>query len=183
MLSNLMVKEFLKRLSSEKPTPGGGSAAALSGAVAAGLVSMAAKISGNQKIAEKSERFMKVLTGLIDKDAKAFEKVMKAKGKNREKALKYATEVPLQTARYSYEILKLAEALLKDCKPGVITDLGVAAKMAEAVVEGALLNVKVNLVSINDEGYKEEILEAAEKLYLTSYQARAILSRIQACLH
>lgn len=177
MIEKKTIREFLRELASKKPTPGGGSAAALSGAVAAGLLSMAAKFSEDKKTAKRSERLMKVLMGLIEEDAKAFEKVMETKGE--EKALKRAAEVPLQTARYGYEILKLAEGLVKNCNPNVITDIGVAAKMAEAAVEGALLNVKVNLASIKDEEFKKEIQKAIKDLYLTGYQTRAIISRIQ----
>ncbi len=180
-MERLTIKGFFKRLASKKSTPGGGSVAALSGAMAAGLVSKAAKISKQKEIAEKSERFMSVLVTLISRDAEAFEKILK-KEPSIEEALKYAAEIPLQTAKYSYEILKLAETLAKNCNPKVITDVGMAVKLAEAAVEGALLNVKINLASIKDKKFKKEMQEAVEMFYLTGYQARAILSRIQACL-
>lgn len=192
MFCKVTIKGFLKKLSSKNPVPGGGSAAALAGAQAAGLVAMAAKFSKDKKIAKKAERLMKVLMSLITKDAEAFEKVMEAhhlskvtekekekREKEIEKALKYAAEIPLQTARYSYEVLKLAEFLLKDCNPSVITDLGIAALMAQAAVEGAILNVKVNLASIKDKKFKKEINKAVENLYLTGYQTRVITSRVQ----
>jgi len=171
-LERWTIKKFLKELSSKKPTPGGGSISALVGSLAAGLTSMAAKFSGDQKTARRAERLMRVLMELIERDAQAFA------GGN----LGEATEVPLQTARYSYEVLKLVEFLLENCNKNLITDLGVAAKMAESSIEGALLNVKVNLASIKDEEYKKEILKAVEKLYLTGYQTRAILSQIKARL-
>lgn len=192
MARKITIERFLKELSSEKPTPGGGSAAALSGAIAAGLLTMAAKISGNKKIAEKSERFKKVLTKLIDEDAGAYEEVVLAhklsKGTKEEKehrkqeieeALKRATEIPLQTARYGYEVMKLAEALAKSCNIEVMSDVGVAVKLAEAAVEGALLNVKVNLDSIKDEDFKKEIKKPIkEELYLAGCQARLIIQSL-----
>ncbi len=173
MLHDISIEQFLDELASRKPVPGGGSVAALSGALAASLVAMAAEYSADTKRADKSRRMAGVLMGLIDKDARAF-----AKGD-----LKEATEVPLQTARYSYEILKLAGALLKDCNPRLITDVGVAAKMAEAAVEGALLNVRVNLSSIKDEEYERDILEAADKLRYTGRRSRAVLRQVQDRLH
>ena len=173
MLQELTIEEFLEELAARKPTPGGGSVAALSGALSAGLVSMAAEFSRNKDISEESRGLMNTLTRLVDKDAKAF-----AGGDLRE-----ATEVPLQTARYSYAVLKLAEALLESCNPNVITDIGVAAKMAESAIKGALLNVKVNLVSIRDEDYEKEVLREAEEFCCPEYLAGMIVSKIQARLH
>jgi len=172
MLHEIPIKDFVDELASRKPVPGGGSVAALSGALAAGLVSMAAEYSADGDMADKSRRFAGVLTGLIEKDAEAF-----SSGD-----LKEATEVPLQTARYAFEVLKLAEALIEKCNPRLVTDVGVAAKMAESAVEGALLNVRVNLVSVEDEEYREEILEAARKLRSTGRRSRAILRQVQAHL-
>ncbi len=172
MIHEISIEQFLDELAARKPVPGGGSVAALSGALAAGLVAMAAQYSTDKKRADKSRRLASVLMDLIDRDARAF-----AGGD-----LKEATEVPLQTARYSYEVLKLAGALLKDCNPRLITDVGVAAKMAEAAVEGALLNVRVNLSSIKDEEYEKEILEAADKLRHTGRRSRAVVRQVQARL-
>ena len=172
MLQEVTLKGFLEELAARKPVPGGGSVSALSGALAAGLVSMAAEFSRDKKVAEKARRLGKVLLKLVDKDAEAF-----AAGD-----LKEATEIPLQTARYAYEVLELAEVLLQNCNPRLITDIGVAAKMAEASVEGALLNVKVNLMSLEDEEYKKDILKTARKLSSADSRARTILSQVQARL-
>ena len=112
------------------------------------------------------------LTHLIDKDAEAF-----ASGDLRE-----ATQVPLQTVKHGYAVLKLAEALLETCNSKVITDIGVAVKMAESAVRGAMLNVEVNLVSIVDEDYKREALREAQEFSCSDSLARTILSRIEARL-
>ena len=95
MLKDLTIEEFLKELASKKPAPGGGSVAALAGALAASLVSKAAMISGDEKIAEKAERLGKVLLKLVDEDAEAFQRVMEAyrlpkkpETKNKERFLK-----------------------------------------------------------------------------------------------
>ena len=173
MLQELPIEGFLEELAARKPTPGGGSVAALAGALAAALVSMAAEFSRNKDISAESRRLMNALTRLIDEDAKAF-----AAGD-----LKQATEVPLQTARHSYGVLKLAGALLENCNPNIVTDIGVAAKMAEAAVKGALLNVKVNLVSIKDEHYEKEVLQEAEEFSCPEPLAGKIVDEVAARLH
>jgi len=168
----LTIEEFLEELAAKKPTPGGGSAAALSGALSAGLVSMAAEFSRNKDVSEQARTLMGTLTHLIDRDAKAFAA----------QDLREATQVPLQTAKHSYAVLKLARALLETCNPKVITDIGVAAKMAESAVKGAMLNVEVNLVSIGDEDYRQEVLKEAEEFSCPDSLARTILSNIEARL-
>jgi len=173
VLQELTIEEFLEELAARQPTPGGGSVAALSGALAAGLVSMAAEFSRKRDVSEQARTLLDTLTHLIDRDAKAF-----AAGDLRE-----ATQVPLQTAKHSYAVLKLAGALLESCNPKVITDIGVAAKMAESAVRGAMLNVEVNLLSIGDEDYKREILKGAEEFSCPDSLTRTILSDIEARLH
>jgi formiminotetrahydrofolate cyclodeaminase len=172
MLQELTIEEFLEELAARKPTPGGGSVAALSGALSAGLVSMAAEFSRNKDISEEARTLMNTLTHLIDRDAEAFAS----------RDLKEATQVPLQTARHSYAVLKLAGALVKTCNPKVITDVGVAAKMAETAVKGAMLNVEVNLVSIGDEDYEREILKEAEEFSRADSLAKEIVSNTEARL-
>lgn len=190
-LDNMTIREFVDELASNKPTPGGGSAAALAGAMSAGLVSMVAKISQDRKIAEKSERLGSVLAGLIDEDAKAYEGVILAyqlpKGTEEEKrerieaierALRRAAEIPLQTARYSYEILKLAEVLLPKTKPGLITDIGTASSLAEASIQSALLNVRINLASTKEEEFKKEINKGIGKIADYFVRARKIFQLV-----
>jgi formiminotetrahydrofolate cyclodeaminase len=172
MLQELTIEEFLEELAAKQPTPGGGSVAALSGALSAGLVSMAAEFSGNRDFAEKARTLMKTLTHLVDRDAKAFAT----------RDLEEATQVPLQTAKHSYAVLKLAGALLETSNPKVITDIGVAAKMAEAAVKGAMLNVEINLVSIGDEDYEQEVLKEAEAFSCPDSLAQMIVSSIEARL-
>jgi len=172
MLQELTIEEFLEELAARKPTPGGGSVAALSGALAAGLVSMAAEFSRNKDFSEEARTLMNALTDLVDRDAQAFAA----------RDLKEATRVPLQTAKHSYAVLKLAGALLGTCNPRVITDIGVAAKMAEAAVEGAMLNVEVNLASIGDENYKKEVLKQAEEYSRADSLARNLVSKVEARL-
>jgi formiminotetrahydrofolate cyclodeaminase len=173
MLQELTIQEFLEELAARQPTPGGGSVAALSGALAAGLVSMAAEFSGNKDVSGQARTLMDTLTDLVDRDAKAFAS----------RDLREATQVPLQTARHSYAVLKLAAALLETCNPRVITDIGVAAKMAQSAVKGAMLNVQVNLTSIGDKEYKQEALKEAEEFSCPDSMAKMIIDDIEARLH
>jgi formiminotetrahydrofolate cyclodeaminase len=172
MLQQLTIEKFLEELAARKPTPGGGSVAALSGALAAGLVSMAAEFSGNKDVSGQARTLMNTLMRLVDRDAQAFAA----------RDLREATQVPLQTARHSYAVLKLAAALLETCNPKVITDIGVAAKMAEAAVKGAMLNVEVNLVAVRDEDYKQEVLKEAEEFSCADSLAEMIVSNVEARL-
>jgi len=173
MLQELTIEEFLEKLAARQPTPGGGSVAALSGALAAGLVSMAAEFSRNKDFSEQARTLMKTLMQLIDRDAKAFAS----------RDLREATRVPLQTAKHSYAVLKLAGDLLETCNPKVITDIGVAAKMAEAAVKGAMLNVGVNLASIRDEDYKQAVFKEAEEFSCPDSMAKMIVDNIEARLN
>ena len=172
MLRELTIEGFLEELAARKPTPGGGSVAALSGALAAGLVSMAAEFSGNKAFSEEARTLMNTLTHLVDRDAEAFAA----------RDLREATRVPLQTAKHSYAVLKLAAALLETCNPKVITDIGVAAKMVEAAVKGAMLNVEVNLASMGDEDYKHQVLKEAEEFFHPDSLANTIVGNIEARL-
>lgn len=172
MLEQLTIEEFLEELAARKATPGGGSVAALAGALAAGLVSMAAEFSGNKDISSEARTLMNTLADLIDRDAEAFAA----------RDLREATRVPLQTARHSHAVLKLAAALLEACNPRVITDIGVAAKMAEAAARGAALNVQINLVSISDEDFKQGILKEVEEFFCPDSLADMIVSKVEARL-
>jgi len=172
MLQELTIEGFLEELAARKPTPGGGSVAALSGALAAGLVCMAAEFSRNTDSSEEARMLMNTLTPLIDRDAQAFAA----------RDLREATDVPLHTAKHSYAVLKLAGALLETCNPRVITDIGVAAKMAEAAVKGAMLNVEVNLASIGDEDYRREVLREAAEFSRPDSLADKIVTNVEARL-
>jgi len=173
MLQQLTIEEFLEELAARKPTPGGGSVAALSGALAAGLVSMAAEFSGNKDLSGQARTLMNTLTRLVDRDAKAFAS----------RDLREATRVPLETAKYSYAVLKLAAALLVTCNPRVITDIGVAAKMAESAIKGALLNVEINLAAIGDENYRQEVLKEAGEFSHAHLSAKNVVDKVEARLH
>ena len=188
MLLNLPVTEFLKRLSSEAPTPGGGSASALLGAVGAALVSMVCNLtlssgkykeseSAVQGILSESERLRAELERLVDEDAAAYGKVSAAmkmpRSTDEEKqartvalqaSLREACDVPLRTMDACASVLKLCTAAARVCTPHAVSDIGVAAHAAAAALRGAEMNVAVNLSLIKDPDYVETARKKADEL-------------------
>ncbi len=181
--------EFLDDLASERPTPGGGGAAAISGAMGAALVSMVCNLTiGKPKYVEveaelkevlvKSEKLRGELTKAIGDDVQAFDAVMGAyglpKGETDEgkaartakiqAALKEATDVPLECARLCAEVIKLAEVTADKGNLNVISDAGVAVQSAYAGLLSAALNVRVNAASIKDREFADGRLSELEAL-------------------
>ena len=185
MIKEEKISKFLKDLSSSKPTPGGGSAAALVGAIGASLIEMVANLTIGKKGYEKSieeikeiktkaEKNKNKLIRLADKDSKAYADVMKVfklpKGSKRDyhiqKALKKATLVPLETALSSTEVLKLAKQITKIGNKNAKSDAASALHFAKASVSSALENVKINLDLIKDKNWKTKIEKEISKINL-----------------
>lgn len=180
---------FLDDLASERSTPGGGGAAAISGAMGAALVSMVCNLTiGKPKYAEveaelkevlaTSEGLRAELTKAIDDDVKAFDAVMGAYGLPKgetddekaartakiQAALKEATDVPLECARLCAEVVKLADVTAEKGNLNVVSDAGVAVQSAYAGLMSAALNVRVNAKSIKDREFAEDRLSELETL-------------------
>lgn len=167
------VGTFLTALASSDPVPGGGSAAAHAGAVAASLVQMVAGLTvGKKKYASVEPEMKEIalqaavlsarLTELVTRDADAFASVSEAYKLPRESepqqearqiaidaALLGAAEVPLETARACCEVARLAAACAERGNQNAVTDAGVAALLAESGARGAGFNVLVNLKSLS----------------------------------
>lgn len=174
---NRKIGKFLDDLASGKPTPGGGSAAALSGALAASLVEMVCMLTITkkgyedvftecQKILELIRNKRKYLLGLSERDALAYEDVVSAyktpkeeKGRKTkiQKALKHATLVPLDTATAANDVLEKAERMKKIGNKNAISDAKVAEYLCKASIAGALENVYINLESIENEHFRHKI--------------------------
>ena len=176
-LMKLSCEEFLEKLASKEPVPGGGGAAALGGAISAALASMVANLTlGKEKflsvesemlrLAAASEYLRQELLQLAQEDASVFEAFMNCykmpKATDAEKALrqakiqeaaKMAAEIPLKIGEKSLAVLLLAAEAAELGNPAVITDAAVAALMARAAVRSAVYNVKINLNLINDRDY------------------------------
>jgi glutamate formiminotransferase/formiminotetrahydrofolate cyclodeaminase len=187
-LASMKVNGFISELASNSPAPGGGSVAALAGSLGAALSSMVCNLTiGKERytdvqdkikeVLKKSEQLRKNLTKLIDEDTDAFNDVMKAfkmpketeeQKKKRSKAIqegyKTAASVPLETARTCEKILDIAKVVAEKGNQNSITDSAVSALMAQAGVESAILNVKINLGSIKDDAFVKKISSELDKL-------------------
>ncbi len=195
-LSALRVTDFVDEVSRESPAPGGGSVAALAGAIGAGLSSMVANLTANRRgsqavdavlneTAETCQEIIGKLVRAVDEDTNAFNEYMDARRlpkrnpaekEAREKAildgLKHAVDVPMNTARQSFRALKLSETVLKYGNPASVTDVGVGAQMAYSGVLGGIYNVLINLKDIDDPQFVAEMRK----------RCAALKSDAQACL-
>lgn len=187
------VHDFLAGLASADPTPGGGSASALAAAEGAALVAMVARLSQRDTpeaaaAVERAERLRTELAELVDADARAFEAVMTAyrlpKATSEEQvrrreavqqALLAASEVPLQVIARAVEVLAAAGDLVARANPNAISDLGVAAVLAEASAAGAGLNVMINTRNMNDETIAAGLRERAARSQAEAQRLRAAI--------
>jgi len=185
-LRDLAVCEFLERLGSDAPAPGGGAVAALAGAQAAALVAMVARITVARKGQEAADlrdtldragMLSRELATLVDRDTEAFLEVMSAyrlpktdAGRSGaiQSALRQAAVIPLEVARRSVEVMDLARVAVERGISSARTDAAVALLMARAALEGAALNVLVNLAALKD---REFVRETAWEV--TELRARA----------
>jgi len=178
------VEPFVEQLAAPTATPGGGSAAAASGAMAAGLATMVASMSRGKKAYLQYERELsEAIAGLqvlreelkaaIDADAESYNAVMKAYKQAKETAggdgiidaaLRQATSVPLGVAERAREVLVLAQKLGPVTNPNMKSDLTTAMALARAAIEGALANVEINLASLKDAGFVAETRKRAAAL-------------------
>src|SRR6266850_160330 len=177
-LAKMNVREFCNETLSDSPAPGGGSVAALMGALGASLGGMVANLSAGKRgwddklsyfsdWAVKAQQLKDELLALVDEDTAAFNKVMaafglpkdsaekkKARSTAIESATKYAAEIPLkvmQTSSKSYEVLA---AMTEKGNPASISDVGVGLLATWACIEGAAMNVRTNLGQLKDEKFK-----------------------------
>lgn len=181
-------QDFLEALAAESPTPGGGSASAYSGAAAAALVSMVARLTLGRKkyaqvegqmrqILERAETLRRQLTTAIEADAAAFEAVMAAfklpkdtpeEAQKRQTAIESATfkaaQVPLEVARNAVEVMHLALQTVSLGNLNAISDAATAAALARAALTGAGYNVRINLASLKDEQAAQPLLEELDAL-------------------
>jgi glutamate formiminotransferase/formiminotetrahydrofolate cyclodeaminase len=171
---------FMDKLASKSPEPGGGSVAALTGALGAALVSMVSNLTlGKEKylsvqpqievLLKESEKLREEMQGLIQKDTEAYgalsavykmpkttdgEKA--ARAAKMQEALKNACQVPFEIGLKSLEVAKLAERAADIGNVAAVSDAGVAVLLAQACAQSAALNVKINVNSIKDEAYNKD---------------------------
>jgi methenyltetrahydrofolate cyclohydrolase len=190
-LTSLSVTELLDAFASSAPTPGGGSAAALSGAVGASLLAMVAALP-KTKTGDARERGLldasasalneirRRLADLIDEDTRAYDLVTAAykspKATDDEKAarktaiqaaLRAATDAPLQTMRACEAALNHAKVVAENGNPNAASDVFVGIEMLRAGLRGAEKNVAINLHSLTDESYRQQVAEEARRLLVS----------------
>lgn len=180
------LQEFLDELSSKSHTPGGGSVAALTGALSASLVSMVANLTaGKNKYAEHNDRLevllqkateqKKEFVNLIFHDIEAFNDVMDAyslpRGSEEERAVRHeaiqralikATCSPLRTMEHAREVMELANEIAKIGNIHAVSDAGVAASLAKCTAESAQLNILINIKSLEDDAFIEDVKSRSE---------------------
>ena len=201
-LKNLSVTEFAAITASDAPAPGGGSCSALAGSIAAALGEMVARLTvGREKYASSQAEMEKIieafppvrekLMNAVDEDSKAFDQYMAAlampKATDEEKAARSAaiqaglvksTETPMEMMELSAETIALTESLLGKFNTASASDLGVGALTLRTAVQGAWLNVLINIGSLKDkelaENYRakgqalvDQVVAAADRIYET----------------
>ncbi len=174
--------ELLEEYASGKPAPGGGSAAALSGSLAAALVEMVAGLTGTVsagQIGKEAAVLRNRLTALIDEDCDAFTMFISALPGARQEALKRAAMVPMETAEACYRVLQLAEDMARNGNRNAITDSGVGALLANAGVQGACLNVKINLRSIKDPRFRSDLEHRLQGLGNVQEKCKQIVKYVE----
>lgn len=177
MIKDMSIQTFLDELAGKASTPGGGAAAAISGAMGAALISMVANFTIGKKgyeeveeesrdILDKAEKLRANLTEAINDDVRVFDRVMASYGMPKETdeektarsaeiqaALKEATDVPLECARLCREVVNLSQPIADKGNNNVISDAGVAVLAGYAGLRSAALNVYINIGGIKDEEF------------------------------
>jgi formiminotetrahydrofolate cyclodeaminase len=174
-------EEFLTQAASAAPAPGGGSIAAYSAAMAAAMLCMVANLTvGKEKYRDvatqaatvlwEAQNLLAALQKQVSRDIEAFgrfavvwqmpketEADQAARAVQLQETLRNATEAPLATARYSLNVLEWARILAPIGNASAISDVGVAAYLAEGALQAALLSVDINLKSLRDPAYVAKV--------------------------
>jgi glutamate formiminotransferase/formiminotetrahydrofolate cyclodeaminase len=196
------IRDFAEETAAPTPTPGGGSVAAVCGAVSAALARMVAGLAIGKddyrdsqdelrRIQEEGKSLQDRLLALADEDSAAYEAVaaairlpkMTPEDKKRRTealqfALKKAAEVPLSTMELCNDVIALSKTALEKGSKNAFTDAGSAALIAHAALEAAGLNVKVNLLSIKDEAFRAKSRANMDSMLKTGSDLAEQVSRI-----
>ncbi len=204
MLTNQKITDFLQKTAAGTPVPGGGSISALSAALGAGLTEMVANLTiakkgyeavenQMQEVAQTVQNLRKKLVTEVDKDSNAYKDVLAAfklpKTTEDEKeqrtqaiqnAMKNAARVPLGVAYDALQVMDLAEKVIRNGNRNAVSDGAVGTMMARTAVLGALFNVKINLASVKDRVFVEEMMGEVNKLESRVHEREAeILSYVK----
>lgn len=192
MLQNLTLKDFIDELGSKSPAPGGGSIAALSASLASALASMVFNLTIGKKeymeydelLKEKIDDSFKGVNSckeefleLMERDTNAFLSLMEAfkmpkttedEIRSRKEKIaegnKESLEIPLQVAEKAYKLYDHIYIAVQYGNKNAVSDAGVAASLVETAIEGAILNVKINIMGLKDEERKQEFKDKCKYL-------------------
>jgi len=188
MLVDEKIREFVKSVASSSPTPGGGSVAALCGALSGSLTAMVCNLTiGKSKYdevrpemenaLENASRLVERLIELVDEDAEAYKSVIAAlrlpketedeKEKRMEamqNALRRAIAAPTEVMELSLEAMRIAYLVVRKGNEGALSDSGSGAMMAFAALHAAMMNLRINLKEIQDEEFREDIMEKLKEM-------------------
>src|SRR5256712_1632343 len=186
-LLKMNLREFCNETLSDSPAPGGGSVAALMGALGVSLGGMVANLSAGKRgwddkieyfsdWAVKAQQLKDELLALVDEDTAAFNKVMDAFGLPKEsaeeksarsvaveQATKYAAEIPLKVMEMASRSYELLSEMAEKGNPTSISDVGVGALATRACIGGAAMNVRINLAGLKDEKFKSSLLKKIQQ--------------------
>jgi len=190
-LGELGIRDYLEALGSGAPTPGGGSAASLSGALAAALGRMVISVAQEKQSSAERARLSAQLQELEERflafaaeDECAFDEVMDALRIPREAperaprlqaALKRAADVPLRAAEAGVSVLRHLAAAEAHASRAIVSDVGAGAHLALAAVQASLLNVAANVQSIRDPALVERLQRDADALTADARAAHALV--------
>jgi len=188
LLLKMNLREFCNETLSDSPAPGGGSVAALMGALGASLGGMVASLSAGKRgwddkleyfsdRAVKAQQLKDELLSLVDEDTAAFNKVIDAfalpkesaeekaaRSAAIEQATKYAAEIPFKAMETAFKSYQLLSEMADKGNPASISDVGVGAIATRACIEGAAMNVRINLAGLKDEKFKSAFVEKVRKI-------------------
>ena len=191
-LLKMNLREFCNETLSDSPAPGGGSVAALMGALGASLGGMVANLSAGKRgwddkieyfsdWAVKAQQLKDELLVLVDEDTAAFNKVMDAFALPKESAeektaraaaietaTQYAAEIPLKVMETSFRSYELLSEMAEKGNPASVSDVGVGLLATRACIGGAALNVRINLAALKDEKFKAAMLKKLQQVIADS---------------
>lgn len=200
MYARLSVEDFTGCLADGKPTPGGGSAAALAGAMGAGLVAMFCNLAAGRKkyaavetelaaVARAADKIRVELLALVDRDSAAYEEIVAAnrlpRASEAEKAGRQAaiaaasltaTLTPLATASFCADLLAQMRALAAKGNPNALSDLKVGAELTAAAFAGARANVEINLPWLTE----QQRASIGQDMLALAVRAEQALARVRA---
>lgn len=193
-LVNMKVNEFVDTTASEQPAPGGGSVAALCGALGAALGAMDGNLSANKRgwedkteffsdLASQAQALKKDLLGLVDEDTAAFNQIMEAFGLPKdsdderkarteaiENASQYATETPFRTMQKAYACVPILKEMVEKGNPNCLSDAAVGLLCVKTAVRGAYFNVQINAGGLKDRAFADKMVKEAKALLAKNHQ-------------